>query len=383
MENKVIVDGIELMELLFVNRHDTYALQNADGAYRRINGLLTSEILHRHLLGQITIGTYILNKKDEVKYFVIDIDEDDTCCLSISNMIIQDHPAVKLISNRFDHFEIPIAIEFSGRRGFHLWSFLKAQTPAHIIRTIALGIINEVQPDLPESISIEIFPKQDILSSSESWGNPIKIPFGIHQVTGSRSCFLDANLRPFGDGNEKMLPAQLEYLKDIPKLSSDHIRELADQFSCGEEIDVTNDKKIFSDFGLTYISDPVKAIYNNCEKMRELRTKAMKEKKLTYTERRNFASVFARVPGGEKEIHEVMKHCTEYKGKGGYSYKITQTHIDNIENRLRPVTCAQLCGCNSIRNRGRGGSPIAFAYNQNQTAYLKLNQNDSNTEKEV
>ena len=63
---------------LFAGREDTYTIEN----FRAGNGRkteqvpdpLTEEVIHRHLRGEITAGTYVQRSNSTVKYLVIDID---------------------------------------------------------------------------------------------------------------------------------------------------------------------------------------------------------------------------------------------------------------------------------------------------------------------
>jgi len=377
METKLIDSSINLVESLFVNRTDTYALQQAEGSYHRISGSLTRQALRYHLLGQITIGAYQLNEEDNVKWLCLDLDDHCKEQLKIDE-ISPDSPhavTVSLLIRKFDRYEIPLAVEFSGRRGFHLWAFLAEETPANIIRAISLGILDEIIEDIPESITVEVFPKQDRLPSPASFGSLVKLPLGVHRATGQRSYFCQPeNLKSFCDKNGKLLKAQVEYLESIEKVSPENIRQLAEEIKpIGESCRLKdNDKPDTS--GFAYVNDPVSAVYYNCEKIRLIKIKAEKTGKLSHEERRNLASVLAHLPGGEQEIHEVMKRCTGYNGKGNYNPRITQKQIDNIKQNLRPVTCGRLCGCRNIKIRGKGGSPIAFAFIKNQSAQLILGQ---------
>ena len=46
---------------LFVTRRDTYALQQPDGRYLRVEGALTEELLRQHTEGKVTLGVYQLD----------------------------------------------------------------------------------------------------------------------------------------------------------------------------------------------------------------------------------------------------------------------------------------------------------------------------------
>ncbi len=138
-----------------------------------------------------------------------------------------------------------------------------------------------------------------------------------------------------------------------------------------------NSGRLTSSEGLNYVKDPIISVYDNCQAIRELRDKAIKTGKLSNEERRNIASILVHLTEGEHEIHEIMKHCTGYSGKGNYNTDMTQKQIKNIKNYLKPVTCAQLCGCDNIRQRAKGGRPIASSYAPNQSAKLVIDNKEN------
>jgi hypothetical protein len=362
---QIIDEGINLLLQLFFNRKDTFGIQHNDGSYHRINKEITRQIIYDHLKGKHTMGTYQLNKEEKVKWFCIDIDEHFTKDITIENMF-EPSPQLKETINRlisrFKHFELPMSLEFSGRRGYHLWGFINQPIPAYIIQSVCEGIVNEAIEELHKSITIEIFPKQIHLTSQNSYGNLVKLPMGIHQVINQRSYFCDTEFKPYQDKQNKLLWAQIYHLENVKFIGPKDMEELSREF-CNNEFSAPEQFSSYSNNDPELIEKPIEAIFKNCAKIKELWDKAVATNTLAYEEHRNIASIFAHIPDGDKAIHDFISHCKGYQGNGNYNESITQKHIENIRKHLKPITCAQLCGCNNIKKRGKGGSPIAFSKN--------------------
>ncbi|GAI80623.1 unnamed protein product, partial [marine sediment metagenome] len=65
---------VRFLKNFIINRDDTYTVQSRNGVHTRIPEPLTEQVLLRHVAGEITVGAYQLNKSNEVKWFVFDID---------------------------------------------------------------------------------------------------------------------------------------------------------------------------------------------------------------------------------------------------------------------------------------------------------------------
>jgi len=76
---------------LWVSRCDVYAVQQSEGGYSKVEEPLTTEIVQRHLRGELTVGVYQLDKENAVKWLCWDLDPeklDDP--LSTAKKIIQE-----------------------------------------------------------------------------------------------------------------------------------------------------------------------------------------------------------------------------------------------------------------------------------------------------
>jgi len=199
---------INLFKKRFVHRYDCYPQQytNNGGGYVLRKEKVTDQIILSHLKGKITIGLYG-SPQSTTKWICIDIDTTEPA-------------AVREVQNHARRFNIPYLTEFSGQKGYHVWTFFHKPYPNNIARTLANAY----------SCGHEVFPKQDHIQPGKI-GNLVKAPLGKHQKTNKWCTFLDKNLEP-----EKN---QYATLYDIPAINP--IKTL--QTHLPETLKTINDKK--------------------------------------------------------------------------------------------------------------------------------------------
>jgi len=150
-----------------IGRHNDYAVQRADGLYYRSRRLLTYDVLRRHLAGSETIGTYLIDEQGCCQFAVFDADSDAglLSLLSVQAQLTAVH--------------VPSYLEAS-RRGAHLRVLFSELAPAVLVRRWLL-------PYCP--VGVEFYPKQD----GADWEHPgslMRVPFGVHRLTGRRYPFV-------------------------------------------------------------------------------------------------------------------------------------------------------------------------------------------------
>lgn len=170
---------------LFIGRDDCYCIQRQSG-YTREDELLTNEVLTQHLKGERTVGAYQLAKDSSVKYVAWDFDPEKLQpdpratvqkVLNVLSFKQQENDgiarprvwpsAVMLEASRFPD------------QSFHVWVFFDPPVPARAARWLGHKIL-ELAGLSPKTI--EVFPKQDELGETCTFGNFIKLPLGYHQV---------------------------------------------------------------------------------------------------------------------------------------------------------------------------------------------------------
>jgi hypothetical protein len=162
----------------FIQRWDAYAMQLEDGRYVAVHEPLNVGHLYAHLRGEITLGTYLLNVESKARFVVLDSDLEDGWGYLLEC-------GVKLASD-----EIPAYLEKS-RRGGHIWMFFKEPVPGLSARAFAQAVAKKHGFE-----GFEIYPKQD--EAGKGLGSLIRLPFGVHRLTGRRYGFFGSSGEPLG-----------------------------------------------------------------------------------------------------------------------------------------------------------------------------------------
>ena len=163
---------------IFIHRKDVFSTQQKSGAYFPTKRPITLEDIQKHLDGKITIGAYCLDIDNTVKWACVDIDGDKT--LTPEQNKKKEYPKSVAIYNLFPDFGR--ILEWSGRKGYHVWIIFDKSTLASFAQKLVLARLNRIKMG-----HHELFPKQVTLNINRKYGNLVKIPNSIHKITGLRS----------------------------------------------------------------------------------------------------------------------------------------------------------------------------------------------------
>lgn len=171
-----------------VNRTDIYAVQNKDGTYTAIKETLTKKMIEDHLNQLRTIGIFQHDRESNVKWICIDFDD------------LRQLEVAKKVARKFKTRDYDTILEFSGNKGYHVWTFFGCKIPSYIAQDLASEMIAEFglrhgRPDKAkddkEKVSIvEVFPRTRKITPDQ-FGNMVKIPFGRHQISGKVSYLIE------------------------------------------------------------------------------------------------------------------------------------------------------------------------------------------------
>ena len=153
----------------FVQRWDLFALQLGDGRYICVHKQLNMGHLVDHLRGKITLGTYLLDQESRARFLVLDVDDE------------QGWERLGHLARGLANESIPAYLEES-RRGGHLWLFLGQTVAGREARAFGQGVLMTYEVE-----GVELFPKQDRIAGGP--GSLIRMPFGVHKLTGRRYGF--------------------------------------------------------------------------------------------------------------------------------------------------------------------------------------------------
>jgi len=165
----------EQMLKLFFHRSDVFSTQQENGAYFPTKRSPTLEDIQKHLDGKITMGAYCLRQDNTIMWACVDLDGSDLRQMKKeADHIYELFPPNNYIKGRI--------LEFSGRRGYHVWVFFKHPVPAEFGQKLVKARLNTIG-----MLKYEVFPKQTELNENRKYGNLVKIPHALHRVSGKRS----------------------------------------------------------------------------------------------------------------------------------------------------------------------------------------------------
>lgn len=180
----------------FIQRRDLYSLQTGDGRYVCVHKPLTQAKVCSHLSGEVTLGAYLLDPHSRARFTVLDFDSADSWGTLLD------------LTRRLNRDQVPVYAEQS-RRGGHLWFFFDQAVAGREARTFAQRLQDKYR--MPEC---EVYPKQDELEDGP--GSLIRLPFGIHRLTGRRYSFFGSDGEPLGATVRAQISA-LDGLRFVPR----------------------------------------------------------------------------------------------------------------------------------------------------------------------
>lgn len=172
-----------LVEIFGGNSYHSQAreAENGDIYYSPIEVELTEDLVTQHLAGEVKLGAYqLIQGSNVVKWLGWDVDSHD--------LKTAREQAVKITRHLGN---IPYAVEFSGRKGYHILIFLSEPMPATDAKKVVDWVRETEGLASSGNSHVECFPKQDKLSKARPKGNLLKIPLGEHPKSHDRSRFID------------------------------------------------------------------------------------------------------------------------------------------------------------------------------------------------
>jgi hypothetical protein len=209
---------------LFKGREDLFAQQQTDGSYVPKRHPFREIEVKYHLFQTVsTYGVYPIMSNGKVWFCCIDIDIEIQQLIQYESqygrkqgqkiLLKKIHEETIKQSKHLKKLKLPHAIEFSGRRGYHIWLFFGEALPASFVVKLKDKLLVQKDPSLMSKDThdkyYEFFPKQSYVGSG-GVGNLIKLPLGVHKVSGNRCLFLDPD-------TYDIIDHQFDYLVEMDK----------------------------------------------------------------------------------------------------------------------------------------------------------------------
>ena len=185
---------LRLLAARCIGRRNDYALQRDDGGYRRVGAAVSLDALARHVAGVETMASYVIDEAGTCHFAVFDADSLDGLVQLVG------------VQRRLAADGIASALEGS-RRGGHLRVWFASAVSPDLVRRWLL-------PSCPDGV--EFYPKQDA-ASFERPGSLMRVPFGVHRLSGRRYPFLVSADSGSGD---RLVPAAQTVAASLDWLAS-------------------------------------------------------------------------------------------------------------------------------------------------------------------
>lgn len=203
-------EKIELFRELFISRTDIYAKKwkSKDGTKEGFSPVsktfmgddflpLTNKDLEEHLRGNIFLASYLIDKKQECKYVVLELNSEDV--FKLQRALLE--------------LNISASYSLSSYNSIFAWIFFKEK----ISSNISFSYLYFLQKKA--NISVKLYPNSEF-STQEKLGSYIELPLQLFYRNKNRTVFLDINTK-------KVFNDQWNYLANIKKASKEQIYSFA------------------------------------------------------------------------------------------------------------------------------------------------------------
>ena len=203
-------EKIELFRELFISRTDIYAKKwkSKDGTKEGFSPVsktfmgddflpLTNKDLEEHLRGNIFLASYLIDKKQECKYVVLELNSEDV--FKLQRALLE--------------LNISASYSLSSYNSIFAWIFFKEK----ISSNISFSFLYFLQKKA--NISVKLYPNSEF-STQEKLVSYIELPLQLFYRNKNRTVFLDINTK-------KVFHDQWNYLANIKKASKEQIYSFA------------------------------------------------------------------------------------------------------------------------------------------------------------
>lgn len=300
-------EGLELFLRAFRGREDCFARQWADKkagtqGYVPVRRPMEAADVLDHLRGHKTYGIYLLQQDSRVRLAVIDADlvprfRDGPVKGPDRDLLHREkNYLVKRLAELSGRHGLPPLVEFSGGKGFHFWYFFAEPVAAAAARSALRQLVKMIAGDL-SCFNLEVFPKQDRLDG-KGLGNLVKLPLGLHRLSGRQSFFVHLQ--------DRSAAAQLELLKAIRWIPPAALDKLHNPAGAPQVIEHPRRQQWLAELPeLALLSERCVALAQIVAVCRQAGTLSLREEKILF-------GVLGFLPRARTLLHHLLRHLPEY-----------------------------------------------------------------------
>jgi hypothetical protein len=358
----------KLFDTFYVDDYK-YGKQLSDGSYRLIKQRITSVTIEDMLKESKSLLTYqelhTLNDAN-IKWVCIDLDiskqEIDSNAVNEENLKLVKKSADE-ICFFLKSIEVPYLLEFSGRRGFHIWIIFEELLNKEDGYYLVQYILSNTQ--LQQNIIADKFPAVPFVNkNSKGIGKGVKLPLSQNKVNKKLSFFIDDKNEFNFDKNKWLsvpntdfLERQFQILNNNKNVSKEFIQNLISDFKLNNSVEEKYSKsQIKKD---TYLSedtnlDQILVSLKKCEHLKIILTDY--QKGLGNRERNILCGLLGNLKTHSDPDFGRNILLDLFSNIKGFNEEITIKKLANIKY-LSPITCKFLGNCDSCQ-KNKIKSPI-------------------------
>lgn len=300
-------EGLELFLRTFRGREDCFARQWADKkagtqGYVPVRRPMEAADVLDHLRGHKTYGIYLLQQDSRVRLAVIDADlapRFREAPLKAPDRDLLQREKTYLVKRLLDlsrRHGLPPLVEFSGGKGYHFWYFFAEPVAAAAARSALQQLVKMLAADL-SCFNLEVFPKQDRVDG-KGLGNLVKLPLGLHRLSGRRSFFLHLQ--------DRSPAAQLELLKAIRWVPPAAVDQLLASAGTAQVIAHPRRQQWSGEFPeLAHLAEHCVALAQIIAVCQQARALSVREEKILF-------GVLGFLPRARTLLHHLLQQLPEY-----------------------------------------------------------------------
>ncbi|MGL4607988.1 MAG: reverse transcriptase domain-containing protein [Eubacteriaceae bacterium] len=360
------LEEIEIFKKLFFQRTDAFSSEVLVDNERRFilqEKEMLPDVIRRHLAGEITLDSYILDANGKTSMLVLDIDLAKEELLKFKNdskevrqLGEEAHQLGKRYLKTAEDMGIIAYLEDSGGLGRHVWLFLDEKITNKEGNNFCKTLI-QLTGEIPKGLFVECFPNGRNMKPEKKSAS-IKVPFGINVRSKKKSFFYLKSSEIIRNWRELVGIIVINQSALIKK----NIRSI---------VKTEKGILIFDDSieTLGCLSPNVRQVMENCVVIRRLVLKAKDTRFLNHFERLSLLYVLGHLGDeGIEFLHKTIAYTMDYKEK------TTDYFIKKLPER--PISCNKLkeefkclgsneCHCKFEMPKGCYPSPVLHAVSVN------------------
>lgn len=317
---------------LFVLNNKAVAVQTQDGKYITKKVVYNYKIFEKMLEKKSSLGIYQQQYcRDVLKWICIDFD----CKLEAEDIYDLIKEYIIPFQQYLKSIQINHLIEFSGRRGIHIWihfnTIISKREGYRIIKKLIDPFYEKIKND--NRFGVDLFPA--VATTHNKYGKNVKVPLSRHRK-GTYSYFIE-NLQEFKCKqiekiNESFLKEQLDILNRykynmfesvIKAIELDYIEETKEY--------IFSYKKEYILLGREISIEDLEVASRGCRVLYDLFFR-IRNGNMTYMDRKVLVATFVHINGCEKILFEM------FKLQNNYNELITEININKLKRKYYPPT---------------------------------------------